>query len=175
MFQQLARPAKAVAACLTLVSAVACSGSGAIDSPNAPSLTSNTARTDTPVDPPPPPPPPPPKGGEGCTPGYWKQPHHFDSWPAPYTPGDSFTSTFGVDTFGDDTLVEVLGANGGGVNALGRHAVAALLNGASDGVSYDMTSQQVIMAFNAALASGGDIEGTKNIFAGFNEQGCKLN
>jgi hypothetical protein len=89
-------------------------------------------------------------------------------------PGDSFTSTFGADTFGDATLVDVLGANGGGVNALGRHAVAALLNGASDGVAYDMTSAQVIAAFNAALASGG-IERTKNLFAGFNEQGCKLN
>src|SRR5690606_30498275 len=22
----------------------------------------------------------PPSGGEGCTPGYWRQPHHFDSW-----------------------------------------------------------------------------------------------
>ena len=169
MFQQIVRPAKAVAACLTLVSAVACSGSGAIDSPNAPSMTPTTVRQDTPEDP-----PPPPKGGEGCTPGYWKQPHHFDSWPAAYVPSASFTSTFGVNTFGDDTLVEVLGANGGGLNALGRHAVAALLNGASDGVSYDMTSAQVIAAFNAAVA-GGDIEGTKNMLAGFNEQGCKLN
>jgi hypothetical protein len=172
MLQQFVRPAKAVAACLTLMSAVACSATSAIDSPNAPSSTSTIARTDAPVDPPPPPPPP-PTGGEGCTPGYWKQPHHFDSWPAPYAPGDTFASRFGVDSFGDDTLLEVLGANGGGLNALGRHAVAALLNGASAGVTYDMSSAQVITAFNAAV-DGGDIEGTKNIFAAFNEQGCKL-
>jgi hypothetical protein len=171
MLQQFVRPAKAVAACLTLVSAVACSGGGSIDSPNAPSPTSTTARQDPPVEEP----PPPPQGGEGCTPGFWKQPHHVDSWPAPYAPSQTFDATFGVTAFGDDTLLEVLGANGGGVNALGRHAVAALLNGASDGVSYGMSAAQVIAAVQAALAKGGDVEGTKNILAGLNEKGCPLN
>jgi hypothetical protein len=173
MLQQFVRPAKAVAACLTLVSAVACSGGASIDSPNAPSLASTTARQDTPVEEPPP--PPPPQGGEGCTPGFWKQPQHVDSWPAPYVPSQTFAAAFGVATFGDDTLLEVLGANGGGVNALGRHAVAALLNSASDGVSYNMSAAEVIAAVQAALAKGGNVERTKNILAGFDEQGCSLN
>ncbi|HXE57407.1 MAG TPA: hypothetical protein VNK43_05360 [Gemmatimonadales bacterium] len=116
---------------------------------------------------------PPPEGGEGCTPGYWKQPHHFDSWPAPYTPTTLFSSVFD-DAFPGMTLVQVLGQGGGGLKALGRHTVAALLNAASGGVDYDLTVQQVIDGFNAAYP-GGDIEGTKNRFEGFNQQGCPLN
>ena len=28
----------------------------------------------------------PPTGGQGCTPIYWKQEHHFDSWESPLAP-----------------------------------------------------------------------------------------
>ncbi len=34
-------------------------------------------------------------GDEGCTPGYWKQDHHFDSWEG-YAPGDQLDGVFGV-------------------------------------------------------------------------------
>src|SRR5690606_20729171 len=89
---------------------------------------------------PPPPPPPPPGGGEGCTPGYWKQSQHFDSWVG-YLPTQTFSSVFGWNGFGNMTLLGVLGQGGGGTKALGRHAVAALLNSASNsGVSYDLTT-----------------------------------
>ncbi len=118
-------------------------------------------------------PTPPPGGGEGCTPGYWKQAHHFDSWPAPYTPGTLFSDVF-ENAFPGRTLVQVLGQGGGGLNALGRHTVAALLNGGSTGVSFDLSAQQVINGFNAVFPEG-DYEGQKNIFASFNEQGCPLN
>ncbi|MGH7500518.1 MAG: hypothetical protein ACREL7_02060 [Longimicrobiales bacterium] len=118
--------------------------------------------------------PPPPPGGEGCTPGYWKQPQHFDSWEG-FLPGDDFDTTFGVDLFNPDlTLLQAAAQGGGGVNAMARHAVAALLNAASSGVNYDMTVAEVIAAVQAAEASG-DFEGAKNVFAGFNEQGCGLN
>jgi len=167
MLQRFFRPAKAVAACLTLASAVACSGTAGFESPNAPTP-ATSARQDTPT-----PPEEPPQSGQGCTPGFWKQDQHFDSWTG-YTPGQTFSSVFGGTTFGDATLLDVLGANGGGVNALGRHAVAGLLNATSAGVNYDMTSAQVIAAFNAAVA-GGSVETTKNIFAKLNEQGCPLN
>lgn len=110
-------------------------------------------------------------GGEGCTPGYWKQSQHFDSWVG-YTPGQLFSTVF-ADAFPGKTLLQVLGQGGGGLNALGRHTVAALLN-ASSSVDYDLNTAQVIAAFNAAFASG-DYETQKNIFAGFNEQGCPLN
>lgn len=119
----------------------------------------------------PPPPPPPPGGGtEGCTPGYWKQPHHFDSWVG-YLPGDSFDAVFGVSYGG--TLLEGASAKGGGVNALARHAVAALLN-ASSTVDYAANTAQVIDAVQAAFASG-DFETQKNVFEGWNEMGCPLN
>ena len=66
-------------------------------------------------------------GGEGCTPGYWKQPHHFDSW-TNYTPSDEYDVIFGVPY--DKTLLEALRTGGGGEKALGRHATAGLLNAA---------------------------------------------
>ena len=120
-----------------------------------------------------PPPPPPPSGGEGCTPGYWKQAHHFDSWTAPLTPNTLFADVF-ADAFPGKTLLDVVRLGGGDLNALGRHTVAALLNSASTGVDYDVATAGVISGFNTAFASG-QYEGQKNIFEGFNEQGCPLN
>ena len=115
----------------------------------------------------------PPPGGEGCTPGYWKQEQHFDSYPAGYASDDLFDTYF-ANAFDGMTLAEVAALGGGGLNALGRHAVAALLNAASSGVDYDLTVQQVIDAFDAAYASG-DYDDQKDIFEGYNEQGCPLN
>lgn len=116
----------------------------------------------------------PPGGGEGCTPGYWRQEHHYDSWPAPYSPDDLF-STYFDDYFPGMTLGEVVMLKGGHLNALGRHAVAALLNAASGGVDYDLAVADVIAAFNAAAAAGGrSIEEQKNVFDFLNNQGCGL-
>jgi len=116
----------------------------------------------------------PPPGGQGCTPGYWRQPHHFDSWTG-YSPGDSFAAVFGVPRAG--TLLQNVTANGGGDNALARHSVAALLNATSAGVNYDYTVAQVIAAVQAAFASGDRKvkEEQKNIFDFLNNQGCLLN
>jgi hypothetical protein len=124
------------------------------------------------------------KGSDGCTPGYWKQEQHFDSWTAPYDPSDLFSATSGTradasvatfeDAFPGLTLLDVLSLQGGGLNALGRHTVAALLNVASGDVDYAYThTATVIDAFNNAYP-GGDYEGLKNIFAGFNELGCPI-
>lgn len=115
-------------------------------------------------------------GGEGCTPGYWKQRQHFDSWTAPYTTSTLFSSVF-ADAFPGKTLVQVLGLNGGGLNALGRHTVAALLSAASSGVDYDLTVAEVISAFNTAYASGdpATISYQKNVLDMLNNQGCPLN
>lgn len=113
-------------------------------------------------------------GGQGCTPGYWRQEHHYDSWEG-YASTDLFDSVFD-DYFPDETLGEVVWARGGGINALGRHAVAALLNASSSDVSYDLTVQQVIDGFNAAAAGDRQAQNAqKDIFEGFNEQGCPLN
>ena len=117
-----------------------------------------------------------PKKAEGCTPGYWKQEHHFDSWVG-FDPDDSFEDVFGRDVPGDPTLVEALRQGGGGLTALMRHAVAALLNASSPDVdpvpAFDTTAE-VIAAFQAAFDSG-DYSTTKNLFETSNEAGCPLN
>lgn len=119
-------------------------------------------------------PPPPPTGTQGCTPGYWKQRQHFDSWTSPYTPNTLFDDVFD-DAFPGKTLLQVLGQGGGGLKALGRHTVAALLNSAAgSGVDYGMSATAVIDAFNAAYASS-DYSTLKDQFEGFNERGCNLN
>ncbi|TVR56170.1 MAG: hypothetical protein EA421_04335 [Gemmatimonadales bacterium] len=111
-----------------------------------------------------------PPAGEGCTPGFWRQPHHFDQWVG-YAPGDSYAAVFGVDR--DGSLIDNVTARGGGENALARHSVAALLNAASPDVDYDLTVDEVIAAVQDAFASG-DFEAIKDRLEGFNEQGCPL-
>lgn len=113
-------------------------------------------------------------GAEGCTPGYWKQPQHFDSWTG-FSTGTSFESVFGEAFPGNPTLLQVLGMGGGGKAALGRHAVAALLNSTSDGVDYAFTTDEVIAMVTSALANPATIEATKNKLATANEKGCRLN
>jgi hypothetical protein len=93
---------------------------------------------------------------QGCTPGYWK--NHLDAWVG-YSPndlvGDVFGSYFGL---GNDTLLMALdyeGGNGnpGAARILLRAGVAALLNASNPNVDYPMSTQDVIDAVNAALAS----------------------
>jgi len=114
-------------------------------------------------------------GAVGCTPGYWKQEHHFGSWPAAYAPNQLFSSVF-EDAFPGMTLVEVLSNGGGGIEALGRHAVAALLNSEASGASFGLAGAQVISMFDALFPEHGlGYESLKNLFAGMNEQGCNYN
>jgi hypothetical protein len=112
-----------------------------------------------------------PVGGEGCTPGYWKQSQHFGNWTG-YDPATLFVDAGFEDVFPGMTLLEVLGQGGGGLKALGRHAVAALLN-AAYGLDYGMTAQQIIDAFNAAVPDG-DIEGLLGDLVAANESSCPL-
>ena len=116
--------------------------------------------------------PPPVIGGDGCTPGYWKQPQHFGSW-VTYDMGDDYETIFGVDASFTLTLLDTLGQGGGGEIALGRHAVAALLNTANAGVEYGFTTAGVIAMVQDAYATG-DFNGVKNTLATENELGCPL-
>lgn len=139
-------------------------GSGAIDSIV---LCRNVPNTEEP-------PSPPGNGTEGCTPGYWKQSHHFDSWVG-YMPGQSFETVFGVNVPGRDlTLLQALQQGGGGWKALGRHAVAALLNASNSSVDYEYTTAEVIAIVQDAFRTG-DFEAAKNLLAEENEEGCPLN
>ncbi len=115
---------------------------------------------------------PPSGGGEGCTPGFWRQTQWFSFWTAPYTPTTLFSDVF-ENAFPGMTLHQVVQLGSGGLNALGRHAVAALLNAASADVDYAYTTQEVIDAFNAVFP-GGDYEGLKDDFEYENELGCGL-
>jgi len=123
-----------------------------------------------------------PDGGEGCTPGYWK--NHLDSWVG-YTPGQSLESVFDVpNSLGYDivTLQEALSFQGGsgvagGARILLRAAVASLLNAAHPDVDFDLTTAEVIADVNAALASG-DRATMLDLAADLDElnnQGCPLN
>ena len=121
---------------------------------------------------------------DGCTPGYWKNHAGADShsrggrrkpssWQG-FNPTELFDTVFGVTSnFPGGTLIDALNRGGGGENALGRHAVAALLSAAHSGVDYPLTTTEVISAVQAAYASG-DFETTKNMLAELNEQGCPL-
>jgi hypothetical protein len=111
----------------------------------------------------------------GCTPGFWK--NHGDLWDVTgFQTTDSFNYTFAVRAFNPDrTLFQALKAGGGGANALGRQAVAALLNASALGAaSFGLSVHQVKQLVQNAFAPGGDIEGTKNRFDSLNESACPL-
>lgn len=130
----------------------------------------------------PPPPPPPPPGGEGCTPGYWK--NHLDSWAATgYSPSQTLASVFsGTGTLGSKTLLEALSFGGGSSltakkQILLRAAVASLLNSAHPDVDFDQTTAEVIATVNAALAltDGNAITAIAGDLDDSNNAGCPLN
>jgi len=112
-----------------------------------------------------------PPGDEGCTPGYWK--NHPEDFPDAYgtttTLGSIFTGL--SSTEGAMTLSEALSTGGGGLNALLRHAAAALLNAASDDVAYSYSIAEVVAMTNAAIASG-SYEATKDLFDAANNGGA---
>src|SRR5690606_4234097 len=55
----------------------------------------------------------PPPSVHGCTPGYWKQKQHFDSWIG-FTQNQDYDAVFGVDAFSPNrTLLQALSSGGG--------------------------------------------------------------
>ena len=111
-------------------------------------------------------------GGEGCTPGYWKQKHHFDSW-ASFEPSEEFNAIFSVLAPGAPSLLRALMKGGGQQHALHRHAVAALLNASTSDVSYFFGVEEIIDLVQEAHTTG-EFEQTKDLLAAQNEQGCPL-
>lgn len=116
---------------------------------------------------------------EGCTPGYWKQSQHFGNWPAPYTPSTPFANVHFEDAFPGMTLLEVLRLRGGGLKALGRHAVAGLLNSAAlthyTAVGPITTPSEAVRLFNRAFPGRKSrLNAAKYIFERANQAGCPL-
>jgi hypothetical protein len=127
------------------------------------------------------PPPPPPPGTGGCTPGYWRQAQHFDSYAGTgVTPTTTFQSKFTIPaSFQIPNLswVQALEYNGNsnGIEALIRHAAAGYLNAGK--LTYGMTQAQVVALFNQAAATGtkAAMNAAKDTLNRLNEQGCPLN
>lgn len=108
----------------------------------------------------------------GCTPGFWRQPQHFQYWVG-YSPNTLYGDVF-EDAFPGMTLLQVVSLGGGGLNALGRHTVAALLNASNPEVSFAFAyPETVIDMFNAAYpGTKAGYETLKNSFEEQNELGC---
>ena len=109
-----------------------------------------------------------PLGGQGCTPGFWKNPKHFSLW-TNYTPTQLVGSVFNVPAVFPDgssgtslsgaTLADGLAFQGGSTingasQILLRAAIAGLLNSTNAGVAYPFTTAQIISSVNTALNSG---------------------
>jgi hypothetical protein len=99
-------------------------------------------------------------GGEGCTPGFWK--NHTEEWEA-YSPNQSVTSVFSAagayGSLGTQSLLTALAGGGGsgvtgGVKILLRAAVAGILNATDGDIDYPTSAADLIADVNAALASG---------------------
>ncbi|MBI2818640.1 MAG: hypothetical protein HYX73_01560, partial [Acidobacteria bacterium] len=110
---------------------------------------------------------------QACSPGYWRQPQHFgsypwdpDDWvpnvvPVGFNPGDGFldatlyTSVFNVGGYTGATgltFPQAIGLGGGGFNVLVRHSAAAYLN--SLVLNYGLEPLDVINLTNNAFAAG---------------------
>lgn len=126
-------------------------------------------------------------GQEGCTPGYWK--NHTDNWEE-YSPGQTLDELFdfpaSLSGMADDTLLQALNYGGGpGIQGaarnLLRHAVAAFLNAAHEGLGYPyrrFTDPGNLEAWvNGALASEhrGTMLDLKDTLDTANKLGCPLN
>ena len=125
--------------------------------------------------------PPPPPGGEGCTPGFYKNlSKHRKAWGG-ISPNDLFKDWFDNAFKKPEpdglTLIQVLRQGGGGLKALGRHTVAALLNANNGDIASGMTVANVRDAFNDVYPALTKAEYTaqKNIFKDANESGCPIN
>jgi hypothetical protein len=125
-----------------------------------------------------------PDGDQGCTPGYWR--NHADRWSG-VAQTDDFDATFSdaettVNFFVPDiTLGTAIWLGGGGVNAFGRHATAALLNAHggvpnTDGttVVYPYSVAEVIQMVQDVWLGTLDMEETKDLFDVANNLGCPL-
>lgn len=136
---------------------------------------------------------PEPSGGdEGCTPGFWKNngdKHGASAWDC-FSPDTLFSVVFslkeplkirgkGQRTITDPALLQALGANGGGVNAMVRHGVAAMLNACSDCVDYAIGDPlQVIFMIEDTLnevPGALTVDELHSMFAENNEAGCPVN
>lgn len=121
------------------------------------------------------------ESGFGCSQGFWK--NHLEMAEKLGILSDSnFREMFGLldteeleitvegESISDPTLEEALNAQGGGINALVRHAAAAYLN-AQSAIDYPLSPEQVISNFYESYSSENYVD-TKDLFEELNALGC---
>jgi hypothetical protein len=99
---------------------------------------------------------------EGCSPGFWKT--HAQLWDGSsktlpsitYRTTMSFNAALGVTALqsgkaNNVTLLQAIQTGGGGLNALGRQTVSALLN--SQSVNYPLSLSTVILRYRVAVGA----------------------
>lgn len=122
-------------------------------------------------------------GTEGCSLGYWK--NHPGCWEC-YDPDMPFSEVFdrvisvgkGKKAADDPTLMEALNGNGGGVTALARQAVAALLNACDPDIDYPLTEGEIVDGVYDILSDGAsksEISEAAGYLDYFNNLGCPQN
>ena len=130
---------------------------------------------------------------EGCTPGFWRNnadKHDASAWFG-YSPDMRISDVIrelneplvirgkGKKTITDPTLLQALDANGGGVNAMIRHGIAALLNASSECVNYPIKyDNEIAMTIEETLngfPGGYTVDELHSMLAEYNELGCPLN
>lgn len=114
----------------------------------------------------------PPPVFEGCGHGFWKKPSRvWTGFSRNQTVGSVFAGLpSGIASL---TLSNALTQGGGGLSALMRQAVAALLNAENSDVDYPLTTAQVIEMVNEAIANeDAAIESLKDTLDGFNNLGA---
>jgi hypothetical protein len=132
-------------------------------------------------------------GNQGCTPGFWKNNARnwgANAWGCGLSPDMPISYIFwlneplvirgnGKSTITDPTLLEALDANGGGVNAMIRHGIAAILNACSPCVTYAINDPiQIVYMIEDTLngvPGAYTVDELHYMFAGYNEAGCPVN
>ncbi|MFL5938528.1 MAG: Calx-beta domain-containing protein, partial [Gaiellaceae bacterium] len=129
-------------------------------------------------------------GAEGLTPGFWKNnadnknaiawPHNPDGTLV-WSPGQAVSTMFSAlitigSPYADLSLADALGLGGGGIEALLRHGIAAVLGATSPFVAYPWTAAETIAAVNAAILAGDSngIQNLKDKLEGFNKREADL-
>ncbi len=127
-------------------------------------------------------------GGEGCTPGFWKNSPNcwacYDKNTALNVVFDFSEAPSSITGLGSKTMMEALKFGGGDtkkdkLKILLRHAVAAVLNACSGDVEYPDDVAGVVAAVNDILANyntktKADILSLKMQFEDWNELGCPI-
>ncbi|MCB9100746.1 MAG: hypothetical protein H6632_14490 [Anaerolineales bacterium] len=153
------------------------------NTPVPPTNTPEPTATNTPV-PPTETPTPTPDDSYGCTPGYWKQKQHLDSWePTGYSPDQKLNTVFdNTGNLGNKSLLKALSFKGGSSideakEILLRAGVAAVLNAAHPDIDYPLTTGEAINSVNSALASDDrdTILSLATQLDDYNNLGCNLN